>query len=167
MSYAVRCRPVTAETWVRPRVSPCEIWGQDCTGIGWTVNAWVFRCVIRPMLHTHLHLELLSPEGQAAEYRDLPKSSAVSEIGELWVPTFGAALRDTNVQSYKTTRLRCSCKIKNRLFPVNMFRPSIRLSSGRRLEDVLLKEWIMSDRRRSLYTRCCILWRVHLKSAKG
>ena len=58
MGQAVSTRSLTAEAWVRSRTIPCEICGEQ-SGIGTDVSPSTsvsHVSIIRPMLHTHLHL---------------------------------------------------------------------------------------------------------------
>ena len=49
MAQAVSRRPLTAEAWVRSRVSPCRICGrQSGTGTGFSPSTSVFRCQFHP-----------------------------------------------------------------------------------------------------------------------
>jgi hypothetical protein len=60
VAQAVSRRPVTAETWVLPRVSPFEIGGvQSGFGTGFSPSTSVSSVnIIPPILHTYLHLHV-------------------------------------------------------------------------------------------------------------
>jgi hypothetical protein len=56
MAQAVSCRPLTAEVWVRARVTPCSICvGQSGTATGFSASSLVSPVsIIPPGLHTHV-----------------------------------------------------------------------------------------------------------------
>jgi len=60
MDQAVSCWPVTAEVRVQSLLIQCEICGGE-SGIvtGFSPSTSVFRSLIPPMLHTHLHLHVM------------------------------------------------------------------------------------------------------------
>jgi len=89
MAQAAICRHFTKETLVLSQLSPCEICiGRSGTATGFspsTVLRFSSVIIILPMAHIHRHLHCCSYRDKRARPRNLPQSSANSEIGEHWI----------------------------------------------------------------------------------
>ena len=88
MTHAVNCRLLTAEAWVRSWAGPCEVCGcQIGSGAGFSPSTSVLHC----QCHSTNAPYSFSSSGfsyqkdKQTKPGNLPKSSAVPEIGYHWV----------------------------------------------------------------------------------
>jgi hypothetical protein len=98
VTHAVSCRLLTAEAWVRSWAGPCEVCGcQIGSGAGFSPSTSVLPC----QYHSTSAACLFSSQGcsyqkdKQTKPGNLPKSSALWEIGLHWVE------KDFNVLFFK------------------------------------------------------------------
>jgi hypothetical protein len=87
MSQTVSCQPLTAKVWVQSEPSLCEICGaQSGTGTDFSASTSAFPC---QYLSTNAPYSSSSAccsyEDRWAKSVNVPKTNALSEIGEHWV----------------------------------------------------------------------------------
>jgi hypothetical protein len=90
-TQAVSCRVLNAEAWVRSWAGPCDVCGCQI-GTGGRVFSQYFGVALSVSFHHYSVLifiyRLLLLEDKRTKPGNLPKSSAVLEIGDHWIEEY-------------------------------------------------------------------------------